>query len=136
MARAKILLVEDEPDIREVLKFRLEHNDFEVAVAQDGEQGFQLIEEFKPEMIICDLRLPKINGYSLASKIKNHPRYKRIPLIVLGADAGEKNRLEEIGVEAFMAKPFEPVDLMEKIADLLMKKNFEEMLKNGQNPDY
>lgn len=133
MPIAKILLVEDDADISEVVKFRLEINDYEVKIAEDGEAGLKMLKEFKPDIIICDLRLPKMDGYTLANHIKKNVEFKKIPLVVLATDEQEKDELLGVGVEDIIIKPFEPINLIEKVAHLIMKKKLEEFIKDGQD---
>lgn len=79
----KILLVDDEPDIVVVMKFTLETNGFEVITAYDGDEGWQKAKEYKPDLIILDVLMPKMLGDDLAAKLKGDPDTGRIPIIFL-----------------------------------------------------
>jgi len=117
MAKKKILVVEDEKDMTETLAFRLESNDYEVVKAYDGQEALEKVRKEKPDLIILDLMLPKIDGYKVCRMLKFDEKYKSIPIIMLTARAQETDKKmgEEVGADAYITKPFESRDLLEKI---------------------
>lgn len=123
VAKSKILIVEDEGELLDFLKIRLEANNYEVIGAVDGKEGFEKACKENPDLILLDIMLPKVDGYWVCNFLKSDKRRSRIPIIVLTAKAGEASmRLaKDCGADAFMAKPFEIDELLSKISNLLRK---------------
>lgn len=121
MAKKRILLVDDEKDLVETLSFRLEANDYEVIAAYDGHEGLDKAKKEKPDLIILDLMLPKMDGYKVCRILKFDEKYKNIPIILFTARAQESDKKlgEEVGADTYITKPFEPQILLEKIKALL-----------------
>ncbi len=121
MAKAKILVVDDEKDLVETLSFRLEANDYEVLKAHDGQDGLNKARSEKPDLIILDLMLPKMDGYKVCRMLKFDAKYKKIPIIMFTARAQESDKKigMEVGADAYITKPFEPQALLSKIQELL-----------------
>lgn len=117
----KILIVDDEIDLVEMLTIRLEANNYQVISSADGQDGLDKARTEKPDLIILDLMLPKIDGYKVCRMLKFDEKYKRIPIILFTARAQESDmRLgEEVGADAYLTKPFEPDILLGKVAELL-----------------
>lgn len=117
----KILIVDDEPQLVELLKIRLEANDYEVLVAVDGQEGLKMARSKKPDLIILDLMLPKIDGFALCRMLKFDEKYKSIPIIMFTARAQESDKKlgREVGADEYITKPFDPQVLLKKIEDLL-----------------
>jgi len=123
MDKKRILVVDDEIDLVEMLTIRLEANDYEVSMAYDGQDGLDKARALKPDLIILDLMLPKIDGYKVCRMLKFDEKYKQIPIILFTARAQESDiKLgKEVGADAYLTKPFEPNILLGKIAELLKK---------------
>ena len=121
MDKKRILLVDDEEDLRKMLKFRLEALDYDVSEAVDGQEGLNKARFNKPDLIILDLMLPKLDGFKVCRMLKFDEKYKKIPIIMFTARAQKKD--EELGKEvcadAYIKKPFEPQVLLAKIKELL-----------------
>ena len=117
----KILIVDDEIDLVEMLTIRLEANNYQVIFSADGQDGLDKARTEKPDLIILDLMLPKIDGYKVCRMLKFDEKYKQIPIILFTARAQESDmRLgEEVGADAYVTKPFEPSILLDKISELL-----------------
>jgi len=117
----KILVVDDEPQLVELLKIRLEANDYEVLVASDGQEGLKMARNKKPDLIILDLMLPKIDGFTVCRMLKFDEKYKNIPIIMFTARAQETDKKlgREVGADEYITKPFDPQVLLKKIEDLL-----------------
>lgn len=124
MAKKRILLVDDEVDFVEVLRARLEDNNYEVIVAYDGEEGLEKAEREDLDLIILDIMLPKISGFDVCRKLKIDENFKNIPIIMLSAkfQANDINFGMAMGADAYVTKPFEPRVLLEKMLELLKKK--------------
>ncbi len=117
----KILLVDDEPNIVAVVEARLKGNGYEVMVAQDGITGLELAKKERPDLIILDLMLPKLDGYKVCSLLKRDNRYAGIPIILFTAKAQEDDKRlgEEVGANAYIMKPYDSQVLLAKIQELL-----------------
>lgn len=121
MDKKKILLVDDEKDLVEAVKLRLEANNYEVIPAFDGQEALAQARRSKPDLIILDLMLPKIDGYKVCRMLKFDEKYKKIPIIMFTARAQESDKKlgEEVGADAYITKPFESQALLAKIKELL-----------------
>ncbi len=119
----KILVVDDETDLVEMLSVRLEANDYQVLKAFDGEDGLNKARENKPDLIVLDLMLPKIDGYKVCRMLKFDEKYKHIPIIMFTARAQEADMElgKEVGADAYIIKPFEADTFLAKISELLRK---------------
>jgi len=117
----KILLVDDEEDIRKLVTGRLKLNGYEVITAIDGEDGLSKARTEVPDLIILDLMLPKIDGYKVCRMLKFDVNFKHIPIILFTAKAEEEDIKTgmEVGADAYLAKPFEPQVLLDKVKGLL-----------------
>jgi DNA-binding response OmpR family regulator len=122
-AKKRILLVEDEPHMMEMLKFRLVENQYEVATAADGYTALTQVRSFKPDLVILDLMLPKIDGYTICRLLKCNEEYRTIPVMILSARSNEEDirRGLAMGADVFMKKPYDPPTLLEKIKELLAR---------------
>lgn len=123
MANEKILLVDDEHDLVETVTFRLEANGYKVIPAYDGQEALDKARKEKPDLIILDLMLPKMDGYKVCAMLKRDQRYMKIPIIMFTARAQESDEKlgKEVGAEAYITKPFDPKVLLAKIGELLKK---------------
>jgi len=115
----RVLLVEDNADNREVIRTILTHYGYEVIEAHNGEDGVELAQSARPDIILMDLSLPKIDGWEAASRIKSKAELKRIPIIAITAHAmsGDEQKALEKGCDGYLAKPCTPksvVELVEK----------------------
>lgn len=121
MAQKKILIVDDEPAQITTLKDRLEFTGYEVISATDGQEGLEKARKEKPDLILLDLMLPKVDGYKVCRLLKFDEKYKHIPIIMLTARAQEsdKNLGIEVGANFYINKPFELTNILDKIKELL-----------------
>jgi len=119
--KAKILLVDDEESIVEMVRKRLEASGYDVVVAMDGQEALDKARKENPDLIILDLMLPKMNGYEVCTMLKQDEQYKKIPILLFTARAQQKD--EELGYECgadgFIRKPFEAQELLKQIRSLL-----------------
>ncbi|MFC1708662.1 response regulator transcription factor [Candidatus Omnitrophota bacterium] len=123
MSGKKILLVDDEGQLVEMVKMRLEANGYRVVTAGDGQEGLDKARQENPDLIILDLMLPKMDGYKVCRMLKFDEKYKSIPIVLFSARAQEEDKQLgiQVGADAYIAKPFEPEALMEKIEELIKK---------------
>lgn len=105
----KILIVDDEQDIVESLKFVLESSDYTCYCAYNGEDGLKLARDIMPDLIILDVMMPRINGYKISRLLKFDKKYKDIPILMVTARSQEEDKLigEETGVDEYITKPFD-----------------------------
>ena len=117
----RILIVDDEVQLVEMMKMRLEAAGYEIISAYDGQEGFDKAKKDKPDLIILDLMLPKMDGYKVCGLLKNDARYNKIPIIMFTARVQEEDmRLgKDLGAEEYVTKPFDPKTLLLKIKKLL-----------------
>lgn len=119
--KVKILFVDDEPDLVQLVSLRLQSAGYEVQAAYDGQQALDLVKKSRPNLIILDLMLPKLDGYKVCRLLKFDERYKSIPILIFTARAQVEDiqRATECGAEAYLTKPFEAAALLGKIKELL-----------------
>ena len=117
----KILIVDDEPDIIEILQYVLETEKYECITALDGEEGLKLARETNPDLIILDVMMPKINGYKISRLLKYDSKYKDIPIIMITARSQEEDKIigEETGADEYITKPFKIEYVLEKVKSYL-----------------
>ncbi len=117
----RIIVVDDDKEIREIVTFALTRNGFDVAVASNGEHLQHLLALQTPDLIILDVMMPGLDGYQIFSSLQSDPATQRIPVIIMTAHA--ENIYERISVDLGAAehvtKPFHPLELVEKIKMLL-----------------
>jgi DNA-binding response OmpR family regulator len=125
MANKKILVVDDEPYIVRMLETRLRSNGYDVVAAMDGMEALDMARTEKPDLIILDVMLPKMDGYKVCAMLKFDMKHANIPIIMLSARAHETDVKmgDDLGVEAYIVKPFDSKELMEKVDTLLNRQN-------------
>ena len=116
-----ILIVDDEQDIVESLKFVLEAAGYNCYTAFDGEEGLRLAKEIIPDLIILDVMMPKINGYKISRLLKYDNKYKDIPILMITARSQEEDKIigEETGADEYITKPFNVDYVVEKVKSYL-----------------
>ena len=117
----RILVVDDEPDLVVMISKALRYKGYEVITANDGQEGLEKAKTQKPDLIVLDLMLPRINGYKVCGLLKKDTRYAKMPVILLTAKAkSEDIELgEKIGADAYITKPYERDTLLSKIEELI-----------------
>lgn len=123
MAKQKILIIDDEVDLLEMLKMRLESQDYEVLYLNSGEDAIKTIQEEKPDLIMLDIMLPDKNGCDICFELKRNEDTASIPVIIFTAKPDWKEVMDTLGkfvkADGYMSKPFESQELMDKIKKLL-----------------
>lgn len=121
MSTKKILVVDDEPGIVELLESRLKATGYQVSIAFDGVEALDKAKKEKPDLIILDLMLPKMDGYKVCALLKRDARYAKIPIVMFTARAQEEDRRMglEAGADGYLTKPFDPQVLLDKIEQLI-----------------
>jgi DNA-binding response OmpR family regulator len=117
----KILVIDDEEDIRKLLRIRLEQENFKVVVAGDGDIGAKTAEQEVPDLIILDIMMPKMDGYSCLKEIRGLPKTRNIPVLMLSGKEEEKVRdlFAFQKISGYVEKPFDLDDIVAKIKEIL-----------------
>tara|TARA_B100002051_G_scaffold108631_1_gene103578 strand:- start:355 stop:1059 length:705 start_codon:yes stop_codon:yes gene_type:complete len=123
--KSNILVVEDEQDIRNLLVFNLEKNDFNVQAADNGEKALSLIRSNNFDLILLDLMIPGISGFDLTRILKNDDETSEVPIIMLTAKGEEDDIVKglEIGAQDYITKPFSPKVVIARINKVIQNKN-------------
>lgn len=125
MVKKRILVVDDEPELVKALKIRLESARYEVITAHDGEEGIMKAREENPDLIILDIMMPKMDGFTTLKELKKRCKESDKPLppvIVLTAKEKMQDLFAIEGVKDYVVKPFEHQDLLDRIVKLLKEK--------------
>lgn len=119
--RARVLVVDDEPDLIRILEFGLRAAGYQVEIAADGQEGLKKAREIRPDIILLDLMLPKLDGYKVCRLLKFDERYRHIPIIILSArtQEGDQALAKEMGANRFITKPYEFSEILSHIEALL-----------------
>jgi two-component system alkaline phosphatase synthesis response regulator PhoP len=119
----RIVVIDDEEDIRELIEYNLSKEGYEVASAMSAEEAVPLIKSAPPDMIILDLMLPGINGLELCRQLKGSPEYKDIPIIMVTARSEESDIVRglELGADDYVSKPFSPKVLNARVKSVLRR---------------
>lgn len=130
----KILVIEDEAQVRENIKEILELNDFVVAVAETGMVGLQKVKETLPELIICDVMMPGMTGYQVLEKLRQDELAVGVPFVFLTAkaDRGDQRQGMNLGADDYLTKPFEPQELLDAVRARLAKRSAAEQQVSSQ----
>ena len=118
----KILIIDDEIELVKGLTIILESKGYKTVPAYDGEGGMKKLEEENPDLIVLDIMMPKMDGYTFVRKIKAKKSTEKIPIIILTAKDKMEDLFELEGVKDYVVKPFEHQDLLNRIEKLLKEK--------------
>ena len=125
--RARILVVDDEPDLVSTIQCRLEWCKCQVLTAMNGQEGLEKALNEKPDLILLDNNMPVMSGLEMLEQLRQHPELKEIPVIMCTALCEAENiaKVTSYGISDYVTKPFDFTELMEKITNVLKHKNFE-----------
>ena len=117
----KVLIVEDQEDILEIIRITLELDNFELHSASDGEAGLRMAAQIKPDLILSDVMMPRMDGLQLCRRIRADPALRRTKLILLSARAQAEDRRagQAAGADAYLTKPYSPLQLLETVQQVL-----------------
>ncbi len=117
----KLLLIDDDPNLILLVKDYLEFRGYEVVTAENGREALEVLEKQTVDMIICDVMMPEMDGYSLVSAIRSDPKTSWIPVLFLSAKGQSQDRVKglNIGADVYMVKPFEPEELVAQVESSL-----------------
>ena len=117
----KLLLIDDDPNLILLVKDYLEFRGYNVDTAENGREALELLDNLVPDMIICDVMMPEMDGYTLVKHIRQEPVTNRIPVLFLSAKGQSQDRVKGLneGADVYMSKPFEPEELVAQVESSL-----------------
>ncbi len=119
---SKILVVEDDKFLREMVTRKLNKEGYDVSQAVDGEEGLQRMEEIEPDLVLLDLIMPNMGGFEFLEKIQDKPKMSEVPIVIL-SNLGQKSEVEkglDLGAEDFLIKAhFTPKEIIKKVKEVL-----------------
>ena len=123
MSKKKILFIEDEAEIVDLMRTRLEANGYQMLAAYDGKEGLKKVKEDNPDLILLDIVMPKLDGMAVCGRLKGDLKTKDIPIIVVSASGGKNlsQRCRQAGADEVVIKPFAAEEILGKISKLLEK---------------
>ena len=119
-----VLVADDDEDIRALVSLRLQRSGYEVVAARDGEEAFRLACERRPDVAVLDVGMPRLTGFEVTARLREHAGTRDLPVILLTARAQESDvaRGYEAGADAYISKPFNPQELRDSVRALLEEK--------------
>lgn len=121
VAKPRILVVEDDPDLRRILKLQLTSKGYEVTEAENGAEGFRSIQESIPDCVILDLMMPVMDGFGFLKRARSLMNSKDVPVLILTASEDERNKVRgfQYQADAYMSKPYDLEKLTTKVEKLM-----------------
>ncbi|MGY6529434.1 MAG: response regulator transcription factor [Cyanobacterium sp.] len=126
----KLLLIDDDPNLILLVKDYLEFNGYQVWIASQGREALSILEKEIPDLIICDVMMPEMDGYTFVEEIRQNPQWNQIPIIFLSAKTQTQDRIKglNLGADVYLVKPFEPEELVAQVKSTL---NYSQRLINS-----
>lgn len=134
----QLLLVDDEPGLREAVKAYLEDEGFTVHVASNAHEGWDLLQQTMPELVISDVMMPQVDGYQFLKQMREDPRFEALPVVFLTARGMTSDRIQgySAGVDAYISKPFDPDELVAIVSNILARRAAaNKAAGDGETPD-
>jgi two-component system phosphate regulon response regulator PhoB len=134
MKRERVVVIEDEPDILEVIHYNLSREGFEVVGVRDGDEGIEAVRTTNPELVVLDLMLPGTDGLEICRKLKTDPVYRSVPIVMVTAKGEESDIVLGLGLGAddYVTKPFSPKELIARIKAVLRRGPLKEDAASGE----
>jgi two-component system phosphate regulon response regulator PhoB len=125
----RVLVVDDEPDLLELVRFHLAQAGFEVEIARDGRQGLESIRRRRPDLVVLDWMLPDLSGTEVCRQVRSDPQLRDLPILLLTAKAEEVDRVVgfELGADDYVTKPFSPRELALRVQAILRRTSAEQV---------
>ena len=123
LTRTKVLLVDDEPDLLELLSYSLERENVEVLVARDGVEGLQIARKERPDVIVLDIMMPNMDGIELCERLREDPKLRLTPILMLTARIGERDEIVglDAGADDYLPKPISPKLFLSRVKAVLRR---------------
>jgi DNA-binding response OmpR family regulator len=112
----RVLVVDDDEDMQDLLRQALETENYEVIVAEDGLVALETLKQSSPDLILLDLMMPHMDGATFAKELHNRKLVPSIPIIVVSADVNAKQKIETMGADSYITKPFDLHRLLDEVA--------------------
>ena len=137
MSSAQLLLVDDEPGLREAVKDYLTERGFSVQVASNAREGWELMQQTTPDLVISDIMMPQVDGYQFLKQLRDDARFTALPVIFLTAKGMTGDRIQgyQARCDAYLSKPFDPDELVAIVENLLERRVVAPTKENGDIPD-
>lgn len=134
---AQLLLVDDEPGLREAVKDYLQESGFTVQVASNAQEGWELLQQTTPDLVISDIMMPQVDGYQFLKQMRDDPRFQTLPVVFLTAKGMTTDRIQgyQAGVDAYLPKPFDPDELIAIVENLIARRTATHSGESGETPD-
>lgn len=135
---AQLLLVDDEPGLREAVKDYLQESGFSVQVASNAHEGWELLQQNTPDLVISDIMMPQVDGYQFLKQMRDDPRFQALPVVFLTAKGMTTDRIQgyQAGVDAYLPKPFDPDELVAIVENLIARRAASMPAgESGETPD-
>ncbi|BAZ06903.1 response regulator transcription factor [Calothrix sp. NIES-3974] len=131
---AQLLLVDDEPGLREAVKDFLQESGFRVQVASNAREGWEWMQQNIPDLVISDIMMPQVDGYQFLKQLRDDPRFQALPVVFLTAKGMTGDRIQgyQAGVDAYLPKPFDPDELVAIVENLLARRNLSSTAASGE----
>jgi DNA-binding response OmpR family regulator len=119
----RVLIVDDEPNIVASLEFLLRQSGYEVHVAADGAAALRQVQALAPDLVLLDVMMPETNGYDVCQRIRAHPEWRNVRIVILSAKGREAEMTKglSLGADAYVTKPFSNAELVARIGELLQE---------------
>ncbi len=133
----RLLLVDDEPGLREAVQAYLEDSDYTVDVASNARDGWELLQQNQPDLVISDIMMPQVDGYQFLKQVREDSRFKALPVVFLTAKGMTGDRIQgyQAGCDAYLSKPFDPDELVAIVTNLLERRAAAKEVEGGETPD-
>jgi DNA-binding NarL/FixJ family response regulator len=134
----QLLLVDDEPGLREAVQAYLEESGYSVQTANNGNEGWEMVQRFTPDLVISDVMMPQVDGYQLLKRLRDDVRFQALPVIFLTARGMTSDRIQgyDAGCDAYLPKPFDPDELVAVIKSILTRQKAAQAGSGDmENPD-
>ena len=123
MKKGTVLVIDDEKDLIELVRYNLEKEGFDVIAATDGQSGVEVVRKHRPDLVVLDLMMPGLDGLQVCQRLRSDPRTARVPIIMLTAKATEADRVVglEFGADDYVTKPFSPREVVARVKAVLRR---------------
>jgi DNA-binding NarL/FixJ family response regulator len=138
MPTGQLLIVDDEPGLRQAVQAYLEEEGFKVAVASNAREGWDMLQQVSPDLVISDIMMPQVDGYQFLKQLREDSRYQTVPVVFLTARGMTSDRIQgyNAGCDAYLSKPFDPDELVAVVSNLLDRRAaVTKAAGDGETPD-